>query len=871
MGNCTCVGSPTSCTIPRDIFPAHPCVAVWASTLPGGDIAAADINLGENATRVSVRLSELVGTSGAAHKYALKEVWSAEQMGVFDGAHGAFEAALRPHASKLYLLTKQSPKHATLTSTLPPKHAALTSTLPPKQAVTTTSPPEHAAALADERTLLDVYESHDCSGTPNATIDLTAASAAYAHCTHCFDRCAHPGDVRSMRLRGKPATAAINSNCIGKYQYAGGWTDSAFGGTLSTEGGCHAGGAGGVVLCGAGTAQQMDDDLNVICGHPTPPPANHTWPTRPFHVLDPAQYAHLLQDDAAWAARSVPYVDVPDDEMMRAFYYRWRVLRKHVRYTQDDGFVITEFLPYVPWSGTHNTIPAAAGHHIMEARWLHDLSVADDYIRLWTSQRGDPFSYSSWIGHAAWERLKLIGPNHAGNASAAAAALASIYDEKAKRYRRVTGRGVPCWYQDDGHDAMEVSVSGSGCRPTMASIMYAEAMAVARFARLGGNSLATAYEAHAAQTRDMLLSLHWNADIASFATVPLAHTAAVHGAPPTPHHSAASPSSASASSASAASASSASSSAAASASSAAASVATSSSNCNLTAVRVPDMPVNVRELLGFIPYYFEGLVPAGNSTYRAQFAALFDAAGFASPWGLRTTELRHACYNYSWGASLCFSILGPLWVALSLSLSVGCRLAPRPRVSVGCSLPAAHPLTTRIEPHASAEHGDCWNGPSWPYETARVLTGAANTIVAADAAKTDAPLTKEQYFDMLTSYVRQHTRSVAVNDTASPLGSGHVFENLHPDLGCTYGADHLGLWPRRCSHRGRVCSTLARADWNNRARMYWRCARALRRSQSRWLARRPRVRPGACAVGHQRATRATTTCTRHFVTSCSKG
>jgi len=154
---------------------------------------------------------------------------------------------------------------------------------------------------------------------------------------------------------------------------------------------------------------------------------------------------------------------------------------------------------------------------------------------------------------------------------------------------------------------------------------------------------------------------------------------------------------------------------------------------------VPDVPVNVRELLGFIPYYFEGLVPAGNSTYRAQFAALFDAAGFASPWGLRTTELRHACYNYSW------------------------------------------------------EHGDCWNGPSWPYETARVLTGAAYTIVAADAAKTDAPLTKEQYFDMLTSYVRQHTRSVAVNDTASPLGSGHVFENLHPDLGY----------------------------WNNRARMYW--------------------------------------------------
>ena len=25
-GNCTCVGGPTSCTIPRDFFPAEPCV-----------------------------------------------------------------------------------------------------------------------------------------------------------------------------------------------------------------------------------------------------------------------------------------------------------------------------------------------------------------------------------------------------------------------------------------------------------------------------------------------------------------------------------------------------------------------------------------------------------------------------------------------------------------------------------------------------------------------------------------------------------------------------------------------------------------------------------------------------------------------------
>ena len=43
-----------------------------------------------------------------------------------------------------------------------------------------------------------------------------------------------------------------------------------------------------------------------------------------------------------------------------------------------------------------------------------------------------------------------------------------MYEEKVSRYQRKTGRGIECFYQTDGADAMEVSVSGSGCRPTMA-------------------------------------------------------------------------------------------------------------------------------------------------------------------------------------------------------------------------------------------------------------------------------------------------------------------------------------------------------------------------------------------------------------------
>jgi hypothetical protein len=128
-----------------------------------------------------------------------------------------------------------------------------------------------------------------------------------------------------------------------------------------------------------------------------------------------------------------------------------------------------------------------------------------------------------------------------------------------------------------------------------------------------------------------------------------------------------------------------------------------------------------------------------ESKGKAMFSQLFDPQGFAAPWGLRTAERRAACYNYSF------------------------------------------------------THGDCWTGPSWPYETARVLTAAANVLLAdfggsehdhrAGTGIGASVLDLRQYWQMLQQYLRQHTATTAVNDTAKPKGSGHIFENLHPDLG----------------------------------------------------------------------------------------
>ena len=126
------------------------------------------------------------------------------------------------------------------------------------------------------------------------------------------------------------------------------------------------------------------------------------------------------------------------------------------------------------------------------------------------------------------------------------------------------------------------------------------------------------------------------------------------------------------------------------------------------------------------------------------------------------------------------------------------------------------------------EHGipnhNTWNANSWPYESSRVLHGMANVLhdfpaaahpkpagvskasftagAAYDSAEyttnnhaeapasapASAAVTVENYWSLLQQFARQHTQSSCALDTASPAGSGHIGENIHP---------HLGYWNTR--------------------------------------------------------------------------
>ena len=64
------------------------------------------------------------------------------------------------------------------------------------------------------------------------------------------------------------------------------------------------------------------------------------------------------------------------------------------------------------------------------------------------------------------------------------------------------------------------------------------------------------------------------------------------------------------------------------------------------------------------------------------------------------------------------------------------------------------------------------------------MTGLGNLLNEGTPEAIQASDMSASTFDaLLQQYARQHIETFAMNDTAKPLGSGHVFEVLHPDLG----------------------------------------------------------------------------------------
>lgn len=302
-----------------------------------------------------------------------------------------------------------------------------------------------------------------------------------------------------------------------------------------------------------------------------------------FNAIDTETVKNYVTNDGAydWMAKNIPLFECPDSAIQKIYYYRWWTFRKHLKQTQD-GFIFTEFITPVSFTGVYNSSSSALGHQIYEGRWLHDPQYINDYIKFWLyvdpkQKKPHLHAFSSWIDDAVYNYY-LVNLNKDF--------VEQVIPALNTDYRQwETEKQLPSklFWQFDVRDAMEESISGSrkikNKRPTINGYMYGNAVALSKMASsLGIDSLKNKYSQKAIELKKLVQDSLWS-DSASF----------------------------------------------------------------FEARRPNGSLAGAREELGFIPWYFN--LPDDKPVFAKQWDQLTDDKGFNAPWGITTAERRHPLFR----------------------------------------------------------------------------------------------------------------------------------------------------------------------------------------------------------------------------------
>ncbi len=399
-----------------------------------------------------------------------------------------------------------------------------------------------------------------------------------------------------------------------------------------------------------------------------------------FNKYDNELYKQHINNENAYnfLSENIPIIEIPDKVIEENYYFRWWTYRKHIKST-PDGFVITEFLPKVYWSKKHNTINCPAAHHIYEGRWLRNPKYISDYINFWLKNSEDGIrQYSFWIADATLAFNKIhrndsllfsqLGP------------LINNYNQWEKN-RKENNKSL--FWQSDEKDGMEYTISGrilnggveksavDAIRPTINSYMYGDARAISKIAHLKNEiEIDKKFEKKAKKIKEQLQGRLWNEKLSFFTLLP--------------------------------------------------------KDYNKTT-----KPLNVRELIGYVPWYFN--LPDDEPKYSLAWEKLKDTLGFSAPYGLTVTERSHPYFKISYDGHECQ-----------------------------------------------------WNGPTWPFATTQTLKALANYL---NNYSKNYSISKDDYYSLLLQYAESHKITNEIGEKQN-----WIDENLNPFTGDWISRTRLKKW-----------------------------------------------------------------------------
>jgi hypothetical protein len=243
-----------------------------------------------------------------------------------------------------------------------------------------------------------------------------------------------------------------------------------------------------------------------------------------FNRMEDENIVQAISNDESWdwMKKNVPLFECPQDNFEEMFIYRWWTLRKHIKET-PVGYAFTEFLVERSYSDKYNLIACAIGHHIMEARWLHNSEYLNQYLKVWyRGNEGEPMAklnkFSSWTPYALLEKYKVDGDKEY---------MLDMFPDMVESYKeweKIRRLDNGMFWQHDVKDGMEEQISGGrhvkNARPTINSYMAANAMAISKMAKIAGDKQTQElFEAKADTLIGYIENRLWNPEMKFYETI----------------------------------------------------------------------------------------------------------------------------------------------------------------------------------------------------------------------------------------------------------------------------------------------------------------------------------------------------------------
>jgi hypothetical protein len=389
--------------------------------------------------------------------------------------------------------------------------------------------------------------------------------------------------------------------------------------------------------------------------------------------------------DASWFLHNIPFLEIDDPEIQRIYYYRWKLYRSHIREIGSEGTTVTEFLDNVPWARQPYTdLNDSSSFHLLEGRWLRDPTTVDSLIDHLYTGGGNDRHFSESIAAATLSTTLVTGdPAPAIRNLDKMRYIFNAWDDHFDHNRNLywvepiadateysiasidaSGAGFT---EDASSDEKENGFTGGyAFRPSINSYQFANAQAIAAIAKMAGKpDIAADYTQRAEAIRSAVLAQLWNPALDHFTDRYQRSTKYVKA----------------------------------------------------------DEFIRGRELVGYVPWFFE-LPPKDSSTdYASAWHHSLAATELGGPNGLRTAEPTYPRYLVQYRYD-------------KLSGGAECQ----------------------------------WNGPSWPFQSSQMLTGLANLL--NDYSQT--VITRADYLRLLRQYTHQHFLAP---------GKPDLQEDYNPDTG----------------------------------------------------------------------------------------